>query len=109
MSEIAELQQRILKFRDARNWAQYHNAKDLAVCLSVEAAELLELFLWKQAADAPKDRIREELADVLYSVLLLAKQCDIDLYQAMLDKLANNEAKYPVEKSSGSNKKYSEL
>jgi len=109
MSEIAELQQRILQFRDARNWAQYHNPKDLAVCLSVEAAELLELFLWKQPADAPKERVCEELADVLYSVLLLAKQYDIDLYQAMLDKLAKNEAKYPIEKSSGSNKKYSEL
>lgn len=109
MSEIAELQQRILQFRDARDWAQYHNPKDLAVCLSVEAAELLELFLWKQPAEAPKERVREELADVLYSVLLLAKQYDIDLYQAMLDKLAQNEAKYPVGKSSGSNKKYSEL
>ena len=109
MSDIAELQKRILNFRDARNWAQYHNPKDLAICLSVEAAELLELFLWKQPSEPPKERVAEELADVLYSVLLLAKECEIDLYKAVLHKLELNEAKYPVEKSTGSNKKYTEL
>jgi NTP pyrophosphatase (non-canonical NTP hydrolase) len=109
MSEIADLQKRILAFRDARNWAQFHTPKDLAMCISVEAAELLELFLWKPPGEAPIERVREELADVLGAVLLLAKEFNIDLHQAMVDKLAQNEAKYPVEKSSGSNKKYSEL
>lgn len=109
MSEIADLQKRMLAFRDARNWAQFHNAKELAVCLSIEAAELLEVFLWKQPHEAPKERVSEELADVLGALLLIAKECDIDLYQAMVEKIAKNEVKYPIEKSRGSNKKYSEL
>jgi NTP pyrophosphatase (non-canonical NTP hydrolase) len=109
MSDLKDLQKRILEFRDAREWGQFHNPKDLAMCLSVEASELLELFLWKQPSEASKERIGEELADVLGALLLLAKECEIDVYQAMLDKLAKNEAKYPVEKSRGSNKKYSEL
>ena len=109
MSDLADLQKRILEFRDAREWGQYHNAKDLAVCLSVEAAELLELFLWKKPEEAPRDQIADELSDVLYCVLLIAKECQIDIYQAALAKLAKNGEKYPVEKSKGSNKKYSEL
>jgi NTP pyrophosphatase (non-canonical NTP hydrolase) len=109
MSDLAELQKRMLDFRNARNWEQFHNAKDLAICLSVEASELVELFLWKQPEEASKERIGEELADVLGALLLIAKECNIDMYQAMLDKLAKNEAKYPVEKCRGSNKKYSEL
>lgn len=109
MSEIADLQRRMQAFRDARNWAQFHKPKDLAMCLSIEAAELLELFLWKPPGEAPVERIREELADVLGAMLLLAKEYNIDLYQAMIDKIAKNEAKYPVDKSSGSNKKYSEF
>jgi len=109
MSDLTDLQKRILEFRDAREWGQYHNAKDLAACLSVEAAELLELFLWKKPDEAPKDKIADELSDVLYCVLLIAKECEIDIYQAALSKLAKNGEKYPVEKSKGSNKKYSEL
>ena len=109
MSDLADLQKRILEFRDAREWGQYHNAKDLAACLSVEAAELLELFLWKKPEEAPSDKIADELSDVLYCVLLIAKECQIDIYQAALKKLDKNGEKYPVEKSKGSNKKYSEL
>jgi len=109
VSDLADLQKRILEFRDAREWGQYHNAKDLAACLSVEAAELLELFLWKKPEETPTDKIADELSDVLYCVLLIAKECQIDIYQAALKKLAKNGEKYPVEKSKGSNKKYSEL
>jgi NTP pyrophosphatase (non-canonical NTP hydrolase) len=108
MNELLDLQRRVIEFRDARNWAQYHNPKDLAVCLSIEAGELLELFLWKKAEEANSARVREELADVLSSVLLIAKLYDIDLYQAVVDKLEQNGEKYPVEKSWGSNKKYNE-
>ena len=108
MSEIYDLQQRIIEFRDARNWAQFHNPKDIALCLSVEAAELLELFLWKQPRDADPARVREELADVFYSVLLLAKEYEIDLASALKEKLAKNAEKYPIESSWGSNKKYTE-
>jgi NTP pyrophosphatase (non-canonical NTP hydrolase) len=108
MGEIDDLQQRIIEFRDARNWAQFHNPKDIAVCLSVEAAELLELFLWKKPEEADPDRIKEELADVFYSVLLLAKEYKLDLASALKEKLAKNAQKYPVESSWGSNRKYTE-
>jgi NTP pyrophosphatase (non-canonical NTP hydrolase) len=108
MGDIQELQDRIIEFRDARNWAKYHNSKDLALCLSIEAAELLELFLWKPPTQADPHKLRAELADVFYSVLLLAKENDIDLKQALIDKLAENAEKYPVEKSWGSNKKYTD-
>jgi NTP pyrophosphatase (non-canonical NTP hydrolase) len=108
MSDIQDLQRRIIEFRDARNWGQFHNPKDLALCLSVEAAELLELFLWKKPDEADPSRIREELADVLYSVLLLAKEYEIDLVSALKEKLAKNAEKYPIESSWGSNKKYTE-
>lgn len=108
MSDIKELQDKIIEFRDARNWAQYHNSKDLALCLSIEAAELLELFLWKPPAEADQRKLRAELADVFYSVLLLAKENNIDLKQALVEKLAENERKYPIETSWGSNKKYND-
>lgn len=109
MGELKDLQNRFIEFRDARNWAQFHNSKDLSVCLSVEAAELLELFLWKQPSEAPKEKVAEELSDIVYCALLIAKEHDIDLYQAMLEKLEKNAAKYPVEKCLGSNKKYTDL
>jgi NTP pyrophosphatase (non-canonical NTP hydrolase) len=108
MSDIEELQARILRFRDERNWAQFHTPKDLAMCLSVEAGELLELFLWKGSEDPDLPRVSEELADVLYSALLLAAHYKIDVRTAVIDKLEQNAAKYPVETSWGSNKKYSE-
>jgi NTP pyrophosphatase (non-canonical NTP hydrolase) len=108
MSEIRDLQERILRFRDERNWAQFHTPKDVAMCLSVEAAELLEVFLWKAPDEADPERVREELADVLYSALLLAAHYEIDVHKAVVDKLAKNAEKYPVETSWGSNKKYTE-
>jgi len=108
-SEIKILTQSILKFRDDRNWAQYHNLKDLAVCLNVEAGELLELFLWKDSAEVNKEKLAEELADVFYSTLLLAHESGVDLNKALHDKLLKNELKYPVEKSFGRKEKYDEI
>lgn len=109
MNEIADLQRRILAFRDERNWAQFHTPKDVAMCLSIEAAELLELFLWKKPEEAPElERVREELADVLYSALLLASHFQIDVQRAVIDKLAKNAEKYPVAESWGSNRKYTD-
>jgi NTP pyrophosphatase (non-canonical NTP hydrolase) len=106
MSDIQDLQQRILNFRDERNWAQFHTPKDIAMCLSVEAAELLELYLWKRPAEEPElERVREELADVLYSALLLASHYEIDVHKAVIDKLAKNAIKYPVAESYGDNRK----
>jgi NTP pyrophosphatase (non-canonical NTP hydrolase) len=108
MSEIRDLQARILRFRDERDWAQFHTPKDLAMSLSVEAAELLELYLWKSSEEADVARVREELADVLYCALLLAEHYQIDVHAAVVDKLAKNALKYPVETSRGSNKKHGE-
>jgi NTP pyrophosphatase (non-canonical NTP hydrolase) len=108
MSDIAELQDKIIQFRDARNWKQFHNSKDLALCLNVEASELLELFLWRAPEEVDQGKLRAELADVFYAVLLLARENGIDLKEALITKLAENECKYPVEKSWGSNRKYND-
>ncbi|MEW6282287.1 MAG: nucleotide pyrophosphohydrolase [Candidatus Eremiobacterota bacterium] len=109
MSELAELTERILEFRDRRDWKVFHNPKDLALALSVEAAELLELFRFKSAEEVAPGPLRHELADVLYFVLLLAHEAGIDLREAVLEKLRLNEERYPVELSRGRNLKYTEL
>jgi NTP pyrophosphatase (non-canonical NTP hydrolase) len=109
MSDITALQKEALAFRDARDWAQFHNAKDLAAGLSIEAGELLECFLWKDAKSADPAKIREELADVLVYALLLAHEAKIDIPSAVRDKLAKNAIKYPVEKAKGRADKYDQL
>ena len=109
MSDLADLQNEALAFRDARDWAQFHNAKDLAAGLSIEASELLECFLWKDAKSADPAKIREELADVLVYALLLAHEAKIDIPAAVRAKLALNALKYPVEKAKGRADKYDKL
>lgn len=109
MDIIKELQDKIIEFRDARDWAKFHNPKDVAIDLSVEASELLELFLWKKPEEASKERIKEELADVIYCSLLLAREYNFDIREIVLDKLKKNAEKYPVDKARGSRKKYNEL
>ena len=109
MTETELLKQKIRKFRDDRDWAQFHNEKDLAMALSIEAAELLELFLWKRPEKADPARIKEELADVLMYALLLADKQGLDITQIVEDKLKVNNEKYPVEKAKGTAKKYDEL
>lgn len=110
-----ELQAMIRQFVDDRDWDQFHNPKDLSISLSLEAAEVLEHFQWKSPeemiayAKTNKDDVGEELADVLYWVLLLANKLGIDLSEAFKVKMAKNAAKYPVEKAKGSHKKYTEL
>ncbi|KQN35798.1 nucleotide pyrophosphohydrolase [Pedobacter sp. Leaf41] len=104
-----EITKALLKFRDERDWAQFHNPKDLALALNIEAAELLELFLWKNAEDANVDKIKEELADVFSYALLLAEKYNLDVKQIILDKIKLNDAKYPVDKAKGTAKKYNEL
>ena len=102
----------ILKFRDDRNWKQVHNPKDLAISLSLEASELLEVFQWSGTDLECKDKIgkvKEELADVLNYCVLLASAYNLDIDQIMQDKVRQNEKKYPVEKAFGSSKKYTEL
>ena len=109
MSDIREITQALVRFRDERDWAQFHNPKDLSLALSIEAAELLELFLWKPAEAADEARVREELADVLAYAFLLADRYGLDVREIVLDKIAKNAAKYPVERSRGSAAKYDEL
>ncbi|TCD17610.1 nucleotide pyrophosphohydrolase [Pedobacter psychrodurus] len=104
-----EITAALLKFRDERDWAQFHNPKDLALALSIESAELLELFLWKNAEDANVDKIKEELADVFSYALLLAEKYNLDVKQIILDKIKLNDTKYPVGKAKGTAKKYNEL
>jgi NTP pyrophosphatase (non-canonical NTP hydrolase) len=107
-SEIRAIIEDIKRFRDARDWAQFHDARNLAMCLNVEAAELLEVFLWKAPERADAGRVKEELADVLYSAFLLADHYGLDVGAIVREKLAKNAEKYPVEKAKGSNRKYDE-
>ena len=113
--DLSEIQKQIVKFRDERDWKQFHNAKDLAISLNLEASELLEHFQWKNGEEIKKhiedkkEDIGDELADVLYWVLLIANDLDIDLYEASSRKLNKNAKKYEVEKSKGNHKKYTEL
>ena len=109
MKDIEEIIQELLKFRNERDWEQFHNPKDLALALNVEAGELLELFLWKNFEDANKEKIKEELADVFAFAFLLADKYKLNVKEIVLDKIIKNGEKYPVEKAKGTAKKYNEL
>ncbi|MBR5175052.1 MAG: nucleotide pyrophosphohydrolase [Bacteroidales bacterium] len=109
MNDIETILAELRKFNQERDWDQFHNGKDLAIGLSVEASELLECFLWKKPEDAPIDKIREELADVLNFAFQMADKYNLDIKEIMLDKIQRNARKYPVEKAKGSAKKYDEL
>jgi NTP pyrophosphatase (non-canonical NTP hydrolase) len=109
LNDIQQLTEVLRKFRDERDWAQFHNAKDLALALNIEAAELLEVFLWKTSEQADVNCVKEELADVITFALLLADKYGLDVQQIVLEKMEKNARKYPVEKSKGIAKKYTEL
>ena len=109
MTDIETIQAELRKFNQERDWDQFHNGKDLAIGLSIEASELLECFLWKKPEDAPIEKIREELADVLNYAFQMADKYNLDIKEIMLDKIQRNARKYPVEKAKGSAKKYDEL
>lgn len=112
MDNLETLKERILKFRDDRDWLQFHNPKDLAISINLEAAELLENFQWSGTDLEVKDKINgieEELADVLIYCIMLADVLDLDIYDIINTKLNSNVKKYPVEKSKGSSKKYNEF
>ena len=102
----------ILSLRDDRNWKQFHNPKDLAISISLEAAELLEVFQWS-AEDVTctdkMDKIKEELADVVNYWVLMADVCGLDLDEIVQAKIKRNNEKYPIEKAYGSKEKYTEL
>jgi|SRR3989338_3977218 len=109
MTEIEELIDLLVKFRNERNWEQFHNSKDLALALSIEAAELTELFLWKGPDDVNVEKLKEELADVFIYAFLLAKKHELDVNEIVVNKIKINEKKYPAEKAKNSAKKYNEL
>ena len=102
----------VIQFRDDRNWKQFHNPKDLAISLSLEAAELLEIFQWSGTdlvCEDKMDKVREELADVLCYSILMADVCGLDLDEIIQAKVARNCQKYPVEQAYGCKDKYTEL
>ena len=112
MDSIKDIQEALEKFRDQRNWNQFHNPKDLALALSVEAAELNELFLWKkdeEFIDIPEERIKEELADIFAYAFLLAGKYRFDVKKIILEKIKKNASKYPVDKSFDRSDKYTDL
>lgn len=112
MSDIRQIIDELVKFRNERDWEQFHDSKNLAAAIGIEAAELNELFLWKDVAESEKvdkNKIREELADVLAFSFLLANKHGFDIKQIMLDKIKSNGEKYPVDKAKGTAKKYNEL
>jgi len=109
MSDIKEITEALIKFRNERDWEQFHNPKDLTVALNIEAGELLENFLWKSHEEADKEKVKEELADVLAYAFLLAEKYDFDVKKIVLEKIKKNGEKYPVSKAKGTSKKYTDL
>jgi NTP pyrophosphatase (non-canonical NTP hydrolase) len=109
MKETEEITKALIEFRNARDWEQFHNPKDLALAISIEANELLELYLWKNAEDAKTEKVKEELADVFAFAFLLADKYGFDVREIVLDKIKRNGEKYPVDKAKGTAKKYNEL
>ncbi|MGG5339645.1 MazG nucleotide pyrophosphohydrolase [Enterococcus pernyi] len=104
--------EKINQFRDDRNWRQFHNEKDLAISISLEASELLELFQWKQPEEVTTtqlERIKEELADVLIYSYMMADNLNLDIDTIIEEKLEKNNQNYPVEKSKNNKEKYTEL
>jgi len=113
--DLDTLVQKIVAFRDERDWRQFHNPKDMALSLMLEASEVAEHFQWKGKEEMDsyvqnhKEEVGEELADVLYWVLLMSHDCGIDILAVSEKKLAQNAAKYPIEKAKGKHTKYTEL
>ena len=108
-SDIQEIMEKIVRFTEDRDWDQFHNGKDLALALSIEAAELNELYLWKKPEEVNVGKVKEELADILNYAFLIADKYKLDIKEIILDKLERNALKYPVDKSRGNARKYNEL
>lgn len=112
---LDDLQKIVIKFRDERDWKQFHNTKDCAISLSLEAAELLEHFQWKNGQDITehlahhKEDVADEMSDIFYWLLLISHDNDIDLGKALISKMKKNVKKYPVDKAKGTKRKYTEL
>ena len=115
MADLESIQEKIISFRNERDWAQFHDPKNLAEALSIEAGELLENFLWKTTEQSRNltaeevKNVKEELADIFIFLAYLCEEYNINLLHEVEHKLLLNEKKYPVHKSKGSNKKYTDL
>ena len=115
MGDIGNLRELVVKFRDERDWKQFHNPKDAAIGMVLEAGEVLEHFQWRNReeqwaqVESKRGEIGEELADVLYWILLMSNDLGIDISDAFIKKMEKNAAKYPVDKAKGNHKKYTEL
>ena len=115
MEKFDQLRQKIVRFRDDRDWKQFHQPKDMALSLVLEAAEVLELFQWQREHEmdellkTKREQLEDELADVLFWVVLMANDFGIDLFESVERKLEKTALKYPVEKARGTRKKYTEL
>lgn len=116
-ASISNLKEAVARFRDERDWLKFHSPKDLSIALSIESSELEELFLWKENMSASRikrdrrqfSRVKEEIADIFIYLLSLSNVLEIDMSEAVTEKLGQNAKKYPVNKAKGSNKKYNEL
>ena len=112
MDKYKHVVEQLIAFRDARDWEQFHDSKNLALAISIEAAELNELFLWKNDSNREEvkmEKLKEELADILSFTILLAQKHNLDIFDIILEKIEKNNEKYPVEKAKGTAKKYDEL
>lgn len=107
--DLQNAKEKIKAFVKERDWEQFHNAKDLALALSIEASELNECFLWKSHAEAKVEKVKDELADILIYAILFADKYDFDIEEIILEKLEKNAAKYPADKAKGNAKKYTDL
>lgn len=110
--DFKEIEQKVIAFRNERNWEQFHQIKDLLLGLNIEVSELQELFLWKtneQQIEIDKEKIKDELADIAIFLIYISKHYNIDLLEVISNKIDKNGIKYPVDKSRNSNKKYNEL
>ncbi|MEG1615937.1 MAG: nucleotide pyrophosphohydrolase [Bacteroidales bacterium] len=112
MTKYEQITEKLIQFRDDREWSQFHDSRNLALALMLEASELNELFLWKkddEIENISQDRLKEELADVLCYAVLLAEKHKLDIFDIMDEKIKKNNEKYPVDKAKGTSKKYNEL
>lgn len=115
--DLDKLKKKVIEFRDERDWKKFHNPKDLALSINIEAGELGEIFQWKtneEIRESLKDskklqEVKHEIADIMIYCFDLAEEAGIDLEKAILEKLDHNSKKYPIEKAKGSAKKYTEL
>jgi NTP pyrophosphatase (non-canonical NTP hydrolase) len=109
MNDIQIITEALIQFRNDRDWDQFHNPKDLAIALNIEAGELLESFLWKESMNANPAKIKEELADVFAYAFLMADKCGLNVKDIIMEKIKQNSEKYPIDKAKGNAKKYNEI